>query len=1077
LKKQLNDNSLTPVEEPALPANDEAPMTEATVKVLEAKIVSLEKGAVEWKSEKAKMQKAIGNLKAEIEEYKVQLEEKNRNLANENGTTSSKSWFKSSTPTPNPAVGSSTETLPKPGTESSSAASVQNPHSTTQPAASSLKSWWTRTATPALPSSTPTAVPTGSAAVSAPVNPAPTPVAESNNLEHSKVEDTSRIKLLEQEIERLKKEIHNGLPNLPPKTALDREPSHKGEEKHQLATNDRLNDLEIQMAQIKMERDQKIMELTDLTALSNISTQKLKEMQVTIDQLSESCNAKQALIVTLETKVQDLEKSLSFGNSSIATLNDENSNLKAQIEQERCKLAATVTELTAMITMKNKVESEYDFLLESSKKETVLLQTKLEDTSKMIDQYRSTEEKNKLEMATLTQEIQVLRLAHSSNGEAGEIMKDIQKEHQKSIDTLHDQYSKLESELTTTKTSLRGRILELEGLLQESEIQLREQREKVIKLTDEKRQDQEIWTEKLKREEMFTEEYRVASDKGKEELQSMKSEMLVKHHEVEKLKEMIGQKSGEIIALQDSLGMKTKTEQTMRSQIEEISNRNSLQEGQIKQFLDEKAKLESEVAKKQSLIDSLQAKVSENESAQHTTNSAQGQRITELQVEIQKKNQEIQTLTKKVESSKLELDNLTKQMARNKEASEFLSKSLQDQINQILDQKATSDKKVRNEMEEKFKKEKAELEERFKKEKAELDEKNKKSMIDAELRNTKERVDLEEKFKKEKNKLSQDYDKLKKDTDANRAELQKKMDQAVANKTDELNKSLSRVKSLESELSQLKGEQGKLIDSLNAKISELEKESTSVKEDHTKLNALAENMASLQAKYDLLVQENEVAQANFQRNLKALTEKEDSLKKLKSAKEELQRNEESLKRSIQRLEKERELATSEIQKEREEIVKRITEAETKWNTALETIKQYQDRISALEQERDHLKEDKEATLKKLEETENELSVSGRKAAQMVKDLQKQLQKQRKGEELLERPSSTVNESHLQQENEALIKRAQYFEEELKHADERFKRMNDELDQKSKLVQQYILREHEMALQPEAGPKSGKVRLA
>ena len=113
----------------------------------------------------------------------------------------------------------------------------------------------------------------------------------------------------------------------------------------------------------------------------------------------------------------------------------------------------------------------------------------------------------------------------------------------------------------------------------------------------------------------------------------------------------------------------------------------------------------------------------------------------------------------------------------------------------------------------------------------------------------------------------------------------------------------------------------------------------------------------------------------------------------------------------------------------------------------------------------------------------------------VKDLQKQLAKQRKGGSADEDASSQKNTNHtsgptqisqeahvLHQENQALIKRAAMFEEEvcrdtqskLQTADEQVKRYRAELEQKGKIIQQYVLRDHEAALQPDEKPKAGKV---
>jgi chromosome segregation ATPase len=529
----------------------------------------------------------------------------------------------------------------------------------------------------------------------------------------------------------------------------------------------------------------------------------------------------------------------------------------------------------------------------------------------------------------------------------------------------------------------------------------------------------------------------------KDELR-VQTELQVTHeqHDLEQFKSV----NLKISQLQEMLSIKEENEKKLQNSLNELEN--------------SKLQLSEQLEKNQAEIKVLQSKESELVRLQ-TSDSVKAIELASL---LEKKILEVQTLTKTAEISKSEIHDLNKQMAKNKEVADSVTKSLQEQVKQLLDQINSLDKKVRYEMEEKFKKERTDLEEKFKRERLELDDKNKKAIIDSELRNTRERVELEEKFKKDKAKLIQDYDKLKKDTDQSRQELQKKMDQSLAAKNEEMNKYHSKIKSLEGELSQIKIQN----DSLSAKVLVLEKDSGQAKDQQLAVQHLSEELNALQAKYDLLLQENEVAQTNFQRNIKTLTEKEDNMKKLKNLKEELAKNEENLKRNVQRLEKEKEQMNLDLLKVKDEM-------ETLHNDTKYSLDQAQQKIIELEREKERLKDEIDSTHKKYTEVENEISLTGKKAAQMVKDLQKQIQKQRRGEEQAqERSSSTASDTHLLQENEALIKRAQYVEEELKQADDRFKRMSEEMEQKSKLVQQYILREYEMALQPDAAPKSGKV---
>ncbi len=73
----------------------------------------------------------------------------------------------------------------------------------------------------------------------------------------------------------------------------------------------------------------------------------------------------------------------------------------------------------------------------------------------------------------------------------------------------------------------------------------------------------------------------------------------------------------------------------------------------------------------------------------------------------------------------------------------------------------------------------------------------------------------------------------------------------------------------------------------------------------------------------------------------------------------------------------------------------------------------------------------------------------------MKDLQKQLAKQKKDEESSAPKNgyysgNSEDVTLLTQENEALIKRAAMFEDELRQADEHLKRVRTELEQKSKV---------------------------
>ena len=56
--------------------------------------------------------------------------------------------------------------------------------------------------------------------------------------------------------------------------------------------------------------------------------------------------------------------------------------------------------------------------------------------------------------------------------------------------------------------------------------------------------------------------------------------------------------------------------------------------------------------------------------------------------------------------------------------------------------------------------------------------------------------------------------------------------------------------------------------------------------------------------------------------------------------------------------------------------------------------------------------------------------------------------------------------HLVSENEALNKRARAAETDLKALQDRYARVHEELEMKSKTIQQFVLRDHASKLQPE-----------
>ncbi|KAI8848350.1 hypothetical protein BC829DRAFT_217161 [Chytridium lagenaria] len=141
-----------------------------------------------------------------------------------------------------------------------------------------------------------------------------------------------------------------------------------------------------------------------------------------------------------------------------------------------------------------------------------------------------------------------------------------------------------------------------------------------------------------------------------------------------------------------------------------------------------------------------------------------------------------------------------------------------------------------------------------------------------------------------------------------------------------------------------------------------------------------------------------------------------------------------------------------------------------------------------------------------------MKIVERRSAQLVKDLQKQLMKEKRQKEAAEdvreneidsgrtsmdsktksrqsmmlgggdASSILSTDKHkvdmitgdllkLAQENEQLNKRARYAEEEMKTLHEKLTKLNEQFESKSKILQQYMLREYSSQLQPDEKQKN------
>ncbi|KAJ3207176.1 hypothetical protein HK099_000336, partial [Clydaea vesicula] len=485
-------------------------------------------------------------------------------------------------------------------------------------------------------------------------------------------------------------------------------------------------------------------------------------------------------------------------------------------------------------------------------------------------------------------------------------------------------------------------------------------------------------------------------------------------------------------------------------------------------------------------------------SAMAKTLSEKEEELLKTKNELTKKakirEEEIAESVKTINETKKELDTLLKKSKQDKEAHSIFNQNLQEQISGLHDEKNNISKKLKAEFDEKLKKEKIELEERLKKERFDNDEKIKK-----------EKFENEEKYKKEKAKLVTDCEKLKKDLN-NIEQLSKdqikKLEKDLSLKNEEVTKNVNSIKIIEAELEKVKKH---LEDSKKQHCLELEKKTAelekNIKEKESQ-NALLETKAQedkaeiedLKASLTVINEEILVNKASYERQSKNLHEKEENLKKLKYVEDELKQKE----KNFQKFLKEKESLTKELEnfkiliKEKDDV---INENEVKLKNLSENEI---GKVIELQKVIENIKEENTKVLKINSELESEFKISERKNHQIIKDLQKQLSKERKTNfsytdddhtenqrsslvpenfkrDRMESNSAFKNERmsddlvHLAQENETLVVKVKQKEHDLKIQGEKLLKINEELESKSKILQQYILQSYSPKLQPETKP--------
>ncbi|KAJ3111877.1 hypothetical protein HK100_002530 [Physocladia obscura] len=464
-------------------------------------------------------------------------------------------------------------------------------------------------------------------------------------------------------------------------------------------------------------------------------------------------------------------------------------------------------------------------------------------------------------------------------------------------------------------------------------------------------------------------------------------------------------------------------------------------------------------------------------------------------------------------------------------------------------------------VEEKYKKEISEIleaskrsmidqESRLKKESLLVEEKSLKSHTEAEEKkrliaeekHQKEKSELEEKFKKEKAKLQFDLDtakaeidKLRKDAinyEQLKIEQAKKFEKELFSRNDDIGKYTTRIKTIESEFDNFKTETVKSAvdfhDKLTTANNSIHKLTDNLASEKLKYSQLEtefklgqDKMKSFQAQIDSVTAELDVSRSSSERLSKTNGEKEEHVKKLKQKVDELALTQTTLAKTIATLEKDKDVLQNKISFQST----KIAELESKISEQKEDfakIKQADLKNAELLNETiASLKKENEKMNTTVNDGKSEYRAMEKRGALIIKDLQKQLVKERRrqispeasiatesveslvnnndgrsrqaSENMFRRPpkSHSSNEQtgnngvgipkverlttellQLAKENETLNKRSKNAEEEIRSLLEKLEKQNEDLELKSKAVQQYMLREYSTQLQPDEKQRSG-----
>ncbi|KAJ3027053.1 UNVERIFIED_CONTAM: hypothetical protein HDU68_004589 [Siphonaria sp. JEL0065] len=831
---------------------------------------------------------------------------------------------------------------------------------------------------------------------------------------------------------------------------------------------------------------------------------------------------------TLATKATDLEKSLTSAQSQITTLT---STLKDQTD----KFQSLLTESNA-----NKITHEKTLQALSTEKESLVF--KYEASIRGLQET----------IAKKNLEVQMLQ-AKSASAEAAAIQSTEPNPDgtvslapaqpppvfdlfaSPEFEILKNGYENdkkiSEERINTLEGKIQSQLSEIEALgkaVAEKDKEIEALKQKSVEL------NQHFWT-RLQTKEAELAGLITARDQLQQQVDQVSSQLADSNKNSSGLE---GKLQETILALK-----KEHTESLKKQALESEASHKNLLDQAISDAKKEKLELEAKYTKDRSTIEE---KYKIEKSALEEASAKAAKELNQLRKEISEikdtaskgsKNSEahFKTLEEKTKKELLALEE--KHIKELTELSETSKRTLIDLEARLKKEAAASEEKAvkaaeerkKKEIEEKLTKEKRDVEEKLHKEKSALDEKHQK-----------EKTEAEEKFKKEKTKIQSDLDtakaevdKLKKDVannEAQKTEQAKKFEKELFSRNDDIGKYTTRIKAVESELETFKTDSAKTAADLNEKLStanttinKLNTDIASEKEKYTQLQNDLKNtqdkVTAIQAKLDMVTAELEVSRSSSDRLSKMNGEKDDSIKKLKQRTEELTQTQATLAKTVAGLEKDKENLNQTISSQTKKIAALETNLQQQQTEFAEARKVDTKNLEALNETIVSLKTENFNMATKVKDVQSEHRAMEKRGALIIKDLQKQIIKERKrqanspeqsqndsmdslattshsrqaSEGLVRKPTKSYSHNEaasssgvgipkverlttellqLAKENETLNKRSKNAEEDIRALQDRLAKQTEELELKSKAVQQYMLREYSTQLQPEESKKTG-----